>query len=88
MNYSDLRIRSWRLYFERLVCPAILCEERNSTYRRDIQDNRGNNRFSTLERASEIEAPFIRKRARSSQSRSNLIKILIKANIFIEDTRQ
>lgn len=64
------------------------CAKKETRRKQDIQDNRGNNRFSTLERASEIEAPFIRKRTRSPESRFNLMKILMKANIFAEDARQ
>jgi len=62
MNRNDSRTRSWRLYLE-----VILCQEKSCMHRRNIQDNHDNNRFSTLERASEIEVPFIRKRVRSSE---------------------
>lgn len=39
--------------------------------RQDIQDNRSNNHFSTLERAREIEAPFILKCVRSLELQFN-----------------
>lgn len=86
MKHNGSRTGSRRLYLRRLV--ARSCVKKETRRKQDIQDNRGNNRFSSLERASEIEAAFIRKRARSPESRFNLMKILMKANIFAEDAWQ
>lgn len=81
MSHNDLeRKREAAFYLERLVRPAISYEERSSAGW--IFKITAAITVSTLERTSEIEAPFILKRARSLQPRSNLMKVLIEANIF------
>lgn len=56
---------------ERFAHPFRNLVWRKKFYKQDIQDNRSNNHFSTLERAHEIEVPFILKRVQSPELQFN-----------------